>query len=361
MEKKKVKNMVTILMTVFLVASLNGCSLFPVIQTKDPVSKTELLMDTVVTITIYGWEPVDKKGSETDVDSILAGAIDHCQALEQQFSITKEGDIRRLNHQVGEMVTVEKSTIKLLQIGETYETLSGGMLSMKIGSLSTLWDFHEGESYLPAQDEILRAKQAMVAVNLVLKDDQAGLIWKNTTNNPKENGENIQPKLDVGAIAKGYIADCLKEYLIQNGVTSAVINLGGNVLTIGCKPDGSSFAIGIQKPFSDENDTAIGVRVADSSVVTAGIYQRYFEQDGNLYHHILDPTTGYPVKTDLYSATILSKESVDGDAISTICMLLGKEKAMEFVEGIDGVEAILITSEQQVYTTSGIHEDQLIR
>lgn len=361
MRKEIVKNMVTILMIVFLAAFLNGCSLLRAIQTKDPVSKTELLMDTVVTITIYGWESVDTKGSETDVDRILADAIDRCKALEQQFSITKEGDIRKLNHQVGKMVSVEESTIELLQIGEKYEALSGGMLSMKIGSLSTLWDFHEGEAYLPTQEEILRAKNAMEAVNLVWKNNQAGLLWKDPTDKLQENGENTQPKLDVGAIAKGYIADCLKEYLMQNGVTSAVINLGGNVLTIGCKPDGSSFAIGIQKPFSNENDTAIGVRVADSSVVTAGIYQRYFEQDGNLYHHILDPTTGYPVKTDLYSATILSKESVDGDAISTICMLLGKDKAMEFVESIDGVEAILITSEQQVFTTSGIEEDQLIR
>lgn len=361
MKKKTVKNIVIILMMFFLVASLNGCSLSHAIQSKDPLSRTELLMDTVVTITIYGWEPVDTKGSETDVDRILAGAIDRCKALEQQFSITKEGDIRKLNHQVGEMVSVEESTIELLQIGEKYEALSGGMLSMKIGSLSTLWDFHEEESYLPSQDEILRAKLAMEAVDLVWKDGQAGLLWKDPTDKLQENGENTQPKLDVGAIAKGYIADCLKEYLVENGVTSAIINLGGNVLTIGCKPDGSSFAIGIQKPFSDENDTAIGVRVADSSVVTAGVYQRYFERDGNIYHHILDPATGYPVETDLYSATILSNESVDGDAISTICMLLGKEKAMEFVEDIGGVEAILITNEQQVYTTSGIEEDQLIR
>ena len=133
--------------------------------------------------------------------------------------------------------------------------------------------------------------------------------------------------LDFGAIAKGYIADQIKEFLISKGVKSAIIDLGGNTLCIGKKPDGSPFHIGIQKPFAERSETIAALEINDKSVVSSGIYERYFEKDGNFYHHILNPKTGYPYDNSLISVTIISDKSVDGDglgAYNLLCTSIGK-------------------------------------
>ena len=166
--------------------------------------------------------------------------------------------------------------------------------------------------------------------------------------------------LDVGFIAKGYIADRLKEYMIAEGVTSGIINLGGNVLTIGNK-DGQDFKVGIQKPFADTGTALVSVASNDSSVVTSGIYERFFSLDKKIYHHILNPSTGYPVENELLSVTILSKDSTTGDALSTSCLLLGLEKGKELIESLDGVEAVFITKDYNVIETTNGNSSTHIR
>ena len=156
--------------------------------------------------------------------------------------------------------------------------------------------------------------------------------------------------LDVGFIAKGYIADRLKEYLTAQGVTSGIINLGGNVLTIGNK-DGEAFRVGIQKPFERTGTALMCVESNDSSVVTSGVYERYFSMDKKIYHHILGPSTGYPIDNELLSVTILSKDSTTGDALSTSCLLFGLEKGRELIESMDGVEAIFVTKDYEIIKT----------
>ena len=155
-------------------------------------------------------------------------------------------------------------------------------------------------------------------------------------------------EIDLGGIAKGYIADRLKEYLLSEGVTSAIINLGGNTLCIGSKPTNEAFQIAIKKPFSDQNEVLEIASITDQSLVTSGIYERGFEENGIWYHHILDPTDGYPNDTDLISASIQSDLSVDGDALSTICMSLGSEKAQEFLLNYPGVKAWLVLRDESV-------------
>lgn len=124
---------------------------------------------------------------------------------------------------------------------------------------------------------------------------------------------------DLGAIAKGYIADQVKEFLIDKGVGSAIINLGGNVLCLGSKPGGQAFKVGIQKPYADRNETIAIMELSDMSVVSSGVYERFFVKDGVSYHHILNPATGYPLDYGLISVTIISEKSVDGDGLSTTC------------------------------------------
>ena len=160
-----------------------------------------------------------------------------------------------------------------------------------------------------------------------------------------------QASIDLGGIAKGYMADCLKKYLENEGVKSALINLGGNILTIGSKSDGSSFRIGIQKPFDEKNATLTSVLAFDSSVVTSGSYERYFELNNQIYHHILDTRTGYPCNNNLASVTILSKESLTGDILSTACFALGVADGVELINSLDDIEAIFITTDYKIIDT----------
>ena len=148
--------------------------------------------------------------------------------------------------------------------------------------------------------------------------------------------------LDLGFIAKGYIADKLKAYLVSNCVESAIINLGGNVLTIGKRPDGSPFQVGVQKPFADSGTAALTLSIADKSLVSSGNYERYFVKDDILYHHILSTENGYPADSGLSSVTIISENSVDGDALSTLCFILGYEKGKKLTDSLQGVEAVFI-------------------
>lgn len=160
--------------------------------------------------------------------------------------------------------------------------------------------------------------------------------------------------IDLGAIAKGYIADRLKDFLVENQVTSATIDLGGNILCVGDKPDGSAFRIGIRQPFGDQGSPMLVVPVSGWSVVTSGIYERYFEEDGTLYHHILNPSTGYPCENNLLSVTILSEHSVDGDALSTTCFSLGLSDGMALIDSLDEIYAVFVTDDYNIHYSEGL-------
>lgn len=305
---------------------------------QQPISKTGVMMDTVVSITLY-------EGDET----LLADCMTYCETLAAKFdNYAEDSEISALNAHPEEKVPLSDTTLDLLRIGQSYETLSGGRFSIRLGAICTLWDFHEESSYLPKQEEITEALQASNASSLEISKDGACL-------------HGAGAAVDLGGIAKGYLADCLKTYMQEKGVTSAIINLGGNVLTIGRKPDGSKFVVGIQKPFAKDGEIALGLRTENSSVVTSGVYQRYFEHDGKRYHHILDVETGYPVETDLYSVSVLSKNSADGDALSTICMVYGLKDGLALIEDTPDVEAIFITDENEIIYSSGITENMIIK
>ena len=162
--------------------------------------------------------------------------------------------------------------------------------------------------------------------------------------------------IDLGAIAKGYIADRIKDYLTEQGVKSAIINLGGNVVCVGEKTDGKPFKIGLQKPFADRTETVAALDINDLSVVSSGVYERHFIQDGVNYHHILDPHTGYPYENGLTQVTIISKLSVDGDGLSTSCFALGLENGMKLADSLDGVYAVFITEDGELHYSEGAQE-----
>lgn len=289
-----------------------------------PLSKTGFYFDTVITVTLYS--PAD--------EDLLDSCLELAASYEMLLSRTKEGsDIDRINHAAGAPTEVSPETVELLSAALSYARLTNGKTDPTIGAVSELWDFHKESEPVPPADADIQA--ALSHVNYQTVKISGNVV---TLSDP-------EAKLDLGFIAKGFIADKMKEYLLSKGVQSALINLGGNVLTIGSKPDGSAFTIGIQKPFAQTGTAVTTVSVRDTSVVSSGVYERCFEYNGKLYHHILDTATGYPVENDLLAVSILSETSTEGDALSTACLLLGYEEAQTFLDTLEGVDALFITSD----------------
>lgn len=328
----------TILVFMFMLAACKYNNQKDPVTNKDSITKSAFMLNTIVTVTIY-----DKQD-----DVILDSALEICKQYETIFSRTSEtSELYKLNHgqlpKDGDAYLVSDDLAQLLRIALDYSKRSNGAFDLTIAPVSSLWDFTAENPKVPSKKEIEKALSKVGYENLVVEDNKVTFL---------KDGMGI----DLGAIAKGYIADKIKNYLESAGVTSAMINLGGNVLCVGEKIDNSAFNIGIQKPFADRNETVAIMQLKDKSVVSSGVYERYFIQDEKQYHHILNPKTGYPYENDLVAVTIISDESVDGDALSTTCFALGLENGLEFINNLDGVYAAFITSDYEIHYSDGFNE-----
>lgn len=301
---------------------MTGCSEF----SRKPLTYTGTALDTIISIQIY--------------DSHDEELIKHCQKMceeyEAKFSRTLEdSEIARINAAGGAPVEVSEDTVELIRKGIYYCDMSDGAFDITIGSVTSLWDFKAEDPSPPAPAALAEAVRHVNYRKILI------------------NGHNVRlldpdARLDLGAIAKGYIADRIKEYLSEEGVRHALINLGGNVLAIGDKLDGTPFNIGVQKPFQDGGDYITSIRVNNKSVVTSGTYQRYFEKGDTLYHHILNASSGNPCNNGLNSVTIITDSSLTADALSTTCFLLGPDAGMKLVNQLDNVDAIFIDTDNQL-------------
>ena len=295
------------------------------------LTHTEIIYDTIVTITLYG----------TQEQRILDGCFERCRQYDRLFSRTADGsDIARVNAGGGQPVEVDAQTARLVQQALDYGALSDGLFDITIGSVTQLWDFSSGEGRVP---DAASLKQALQKVDFrrVQVDDHTIQIPDGWT-------------LDLGGIAKGYIADQVAAYLREQGVAAAILDLGGNIYALGQHSNGQPFKIGVQKPFGTAEELSLVVDATDCAVVTSGTYQRAFEQDGVWYHHLLDPATGMPANPGLQSVTILSPSSTQADALSTLCFLLGLEKGMALVEQTEGVECVMVDDDGQLLYSSGM-------
>ena len=328
--KCKKNNIIKTLSAVLTASALllTGCSgAKSSTQTDQDLTYTDMLFDTVIKIQIL--DPAD--------ESILDGLKKLCEKYDTMFSATNtDSELYKLNHANGQPFTVSSETANLIQEGIHYSELSGGAFDLTIEPVSALWDFKADKPTVPSSDAIAQAVSHVDYTKVDIQDNTVTL-------------EDPEAGIDLGAIAKGYIADQVKTYLKKQGIKHAIINLGGNVDVIGTKPDGSKYNIGIQKPFDESGEAITSVRLKDQTVVTSGIYERYFKKNGKLYHHILDPRTGYPCENNLYSVSIITDSSTKADALSTTCFLLGYEKGMELIQSMDGVEAIFITDDEKVH------------
>ena len=320
-----------------------------------PISISSIKLNTVVQITIY--DSQDK--------ALLNDCLALCDKYELIFSRTNEkSELYKLNHRKdvsdGDFGTdgpttpypvsgtadtwhISEDLAALLSEGLDITRESDGAFDIAIAPLTSLWDFTAEDPEVPDDAAIQKALPLCSSDGVTIDGEDITLL-----------SDDIQ--FDVGAIAKGYIADRLKDFLMKKGVKSAIINLGGNVLCIGSKPDGTPFKIGIQKPFADRNETEAVMDIAGKSVVSSGIYERCFKQGGKLYHHILNPQTGYPYDNGLISVTIISDQSVDGDALSTTCFALGLEDGLKFAEK-KGVQAVFITEDYELHYTDGFRDE----
>ena len=313
---------ITLIMVV-LVSFFGGCARE---ESSKPIKETQLMLDTFCSITIYG-----DGNRET-----LAEAFDLCAGYEAVFSKTVEGsDVWRINNAGGAPVEVSPETAEIIKIALEYGELSGGLFDITIGQVSSLWDF-SGKSELPSEHEIKNAidsvdyRKASVEGNTVHLDDP-------------------HAQIDLGGIAKGYIADRLADFLRESGVGGAVIDLGGDIVVLGRKSDGSPWRVGVKRPFGDAGDYLGIVHTAEASIVSSGVYERGFEQDGTLYHHILDPFTGMPVSSDVIGATVVSDSSMVGDVLSTSIILMGSDAAATLFSEIPGfIGAIIVLEDGEV-------------
>lgn len=324
-------------------AAFSGCSLKANTAensdagSQEPVSATAIKLNTAVTVTIY-----DSQDRE-----LLTECMNLCDKYEKIFSRTaSDSELYQLNHReltpvagTEDTFQVSNPLAELIRKGLYYSELSEGAFDIAIEPLTSLWDFTAEDPQVPEDRLIQKALTKCDYHNVSVSDNNEVILKTEDT------------AIELGAIAKGYIADRLKDYLISQGVKSAIINLGGNVLCIGGKPDDSSFKIGIQKPFADRSETIAVMDIKDKSVVSSGVYERCFEQDGTLYHHLLNPRTGYPYDNGLIAVTIISDESVDGDALSTTCFALGLEDGMKLAESLDNVQAFFVTSDYEIHYT----------
>lgn len=323
---------------------VSGCQKNPKNEVLEPISATEFVFNTVSMISVY-----ENKG-ERDTEEIINEAFDLCVYYDHLLSRMKEGsDIWNINHSDGEAVTVSEETKHLIDKSINYGNLSEGAFDISLGVLSSMWDFTAENPSVPSGEKIKEALSHTGYEKIVISED--GIYLKDSA-----------AQIDLGAIAKGYAADKVKEFLISEGITSGIINLGGNIVVFGGKPEGKGeklpFDIAISEPAKREDAGVIGYfSLEEGSVVTSGNYERYFEEDGKLYHHILNPETGYPAESGVDSVTIYSESSADGDALSTICFILGTEKGLELIESIDNTEAVFIDSEGEIFYSSGIEKE----
>lgn len=328
------KRLLTLSLALLILAGCAGCTS----PTNTPEAEVQeaanglFAMDTYINMTAYG----------SDAENALELAAARIQELEQLWSVTDENsEIYAANHSGGAAVGISADTGELLRFALSMARETGGALEPTIYPVLTAWGFTTDNYQIPEPGEIDRL--------LGLVDYEAIGLADTTVTVP----DGMQ--LDLGAVGKGYAADETAAILRENGVESALLDFGGNILTVGAKPDGSPWRVGVRDPDTEGN---LGVlEVADQSVVVSGGYEKYFVgEDGQRYWHIIDPETGRPARSGLVQVAIVSRESKRCDALSTAIFVMGLDKAVDYWQAHQDFDMILLTEDREIYLTEGLQE-----
>ena len=329
------KKLLTMIVISILAIGNIGCVKEDINQ---PISQTEIFMGTPISITLYDG------GNQKILDKVFEKIVE----IEDLVSINKENtEITKLNESAGvEKVKLSNLSYDILKKGIEYSKLSNGSYDITIGPLVILWSIGLEGAKVPSKDEINETIGYIDYNNIEINDSTKEAFLT------KEGME-----VDLGSIAKGYAADEVVKILKQEGIRSAIIDLGGNIYALGSKNSDNNWKVGIQDPFSDRGKVIGAVEVFDKTVVTSGIYERFIEEDGVRYHHILNPKTGYPYETDIAGVSIIADNSIDADALSTLTFTKGVKEGLKFVENLDNVDAIFITNDKKIYLTENIKDN----
>ena len=295
------------------------------------LEKIDYALGTVVRIKLY-----DNQSPEV-IDLIMA----RLNQIEDRMSYTREGsDIYKINHANGEPVQIHPDTMFVLKRAVEFNHISGGTFDPTLGVLIDAWGIGSDRARIPSPDEIRSGLQTLGVDKIKFLSDDTVQVESGT-------------ELDLGAIAKGFAADEVAQICHDNDVHSAIIDLGGNVLALGDK-SGEEFLIGIRNPNAGTSSSLGVLPVSDLTVVTSGDYERFFEADGKRYHHILDYRTGYPVKSDLASVSIITNSSIEADGYSTSVYAMGLEEGKKFIDSQESLEAIFVTKDKHVIISEGL-------
>lgn len=295
----------------------------------EPVKKTEFLLDTICTITIFNKVKND----------VLDSAFYEIKRLENLLSTrVNDSEISSVNSNAGlSRVHVSDEVFEIIKSAVEYSELSGGAFDVAIGPLVDLWGIGTKDARVPLQEEIDKVLPLLDYREIELNESEHSIYLKKPG-----------MKLDLGGIAKGYIADKVAVLLRAKGVKRAIINLGGNVYLIGSKSDEESWKIGLQNPFDDRNEYFAVYSSNDETIVSSGAYERYFEAAGIKYHHILDRTTGYPVQSGVVAVTVIGEKSEIADVLSTIIFSFGVEKGFSFIANFPEYEILFVDKDKNV-------------
>ncbi len=299
------------------------------------IRRNGFVMGTLVTLTLY----------DTQDETILDTAFHRIQELEDILSVNKEGTLLdKINAMAGiAPQQVDQETFDLIKKGLYYGELTEGAFDLSIGPLVALWHIGFEDARVPEPSEIQKILP-LIDYRKVILDSQNSTIYL------PEKGMC----LDLGAIAKGYVADEVAELLQKEGVKSATIDLGGNTFVLGEKAPQTPFTIGVRNPFNPRGAIIGKLKLTNRSAVTSGTYERYLEVEGKRYHHLLSPQTGYPFDNELVGVTIISKASLDGDALSTSVFALGLEEGLNFINTQEGIDALFVAQDKKIYITEGL-------
>ena len=313
------------------------CILFCGCQIKNDMAEIQMFaMDTFI----------DLKAQGENGEKALLEAEKEINRLEKLFSPTiEQSEIFVINQYAAKQtVTVSKDTFDLIEKAKEYCNITEGAFDITIAPVVKAWGFTEEVKRVPSDEEI-QQKLQLVDNNKLHIDKQNSTVYL----------ENENMSIDLGGIAKGYASNKVNEILKKNGVSSAVISLGGNVSVTVKRPDGTKWRIAVQDPMNSEGYVGI-LNVEDTSVITSGVYQRFFEQNGKKYHHIIDTKTGKPTQNGLLSVTIVCDNGAMADALSTSVMVAGLQKGSELWRKLDNFGMIVITDSNEMYISEDIED-----
>lgn len=309
---------------------LGGCG-----REEQKYVETRLLLGTTCNVTIFGGDP----------DTAFEAVFDRIKQIESRMSVNvQESEVSRINDRAGNQpVRVSPDTLFVIQRALRVSRLSGGAFDITVGPLVTLWGIGNEGARIPDEGEI-ESLLPLVDYRKVTVDEEAMTVYL----------EEPGMRIDLGGVAKGYAADEAVRILEELDVSRGIIDFGGNIEVFGEKPGREPWRIGIQKPDADRGSYVGIAEVGEAAVVSSGTYERYFIEGGKRYHHILNPSTGYPVRNSLESVTVVHPSSTDADALSTAAFSFGLEEGMAMIEGIERAEGIFLTEDKRVILTSGL-------